>query len=284
VAANYGAKSKASEKGSAVRRQICVTFDELPVAQSFGNTDRRLVTDQILGILDRHGVKAAGFVVGSAIQDDYDLLGAWLNKGHVLGNLTYSLQDLHQIGPENFIREIREGNESLEMMLAGFGQKRRYFRYPYLHYGADVAGKRMVNGYLRDNDMVVAHATVVVEDYLYNLSLEKLGGYADTTAYLELMQEYLNHVVDEVERSEEMATQLLGRSCRQILQLKVNRLNAAFIDDLLYALEDMGYLYIGLDEALKDDLFDLPEAYYDGRGVGYIEMVMKSNPDLMPAE
>jgi peptidoglycan-N-acetylglucosamine deacetylase len=269
---------------AAIKRQMCVTFDGLPLDRSFTDVDRRLITSEVLEAMDVHSAKGAGFVVGENIEDSYDLLGEWLNRGHVLGNLTYSHQDLHQIGSENFIREINLGAEALEVMLAGFGQKKRYFRYPYLHYGHSVADKREVRMFLAERNDVVTHASIVVEDYLYNLSLEKLGSKADSADYLELMGEYLNHVLDEVEKAESQSMQLLGRNCRHILQLRLNRLNAAFLNDMLIALKTMGYEFIPLDEALKDELYSRPEAYFESRGVSYLEMIFFSDPDLLPAE
>ncbi len=267
-----------------IDRKLCITFDGLPLDKSFTDSDRRLITAEVLAVLDAHQAKGAGFVVGENIEDSYDLLGEWLNRGHVLGNLTFSHQDLHQIGAQNFIREISLGAEALQTMLSGFGQKKRYFRYPYLHYGTNVADKRDVRMYLVEQEYVVAHASIVVEDYLYNLSLEKLGDNADSTEYLGLMSEYLNHVLDQVERAESQSIQLLGRNCRHILQLRLNRLNAAFLNDMLIALKTQGYEFISLDEALADELYVMPEAYFDSRGVSYLEMIYRSDPDLMPAE
>ena len=85
------------KKGKKSSKQICVTFDELPVAISFGDVDRSAITYLILETLKKHKVKAAGFVVGNQIEDSFDILGEWLNNGHILGNMTYSNQDLHEL-------------------------------------------------------------------------------------------------------------------------------------------------------------------------------------------
>lgn len=265
-------------------KEICISFDALPMASSFTEIDRRLATEQILSALKAHEVRAAGFVVGRSIQDDFDLLGEWLNDSHVLGNLTFTHQDLHELSYENFIEDIATCQEALEPILSGFGQKQRYFRYPYLHYGDNLESKRQVAGFLIDRDIVTAHATVVIEDYLYNLSLEKLGSDADTLQYLRIMQEYVNHVIDCVEQADLLSQEMLRRPCRQILQLTANRLNAAFLDDLLTALEESGYRFISLDRALDDDLFRMEEAYFGARGLGYLDMVKQSNADFIPAE
>ncbi|MDH4156224.1 MAG: polysaccharide deacetylase family protein [candidate division Zixibacteria bacterium] len=282
--ANSAEKSADQSSKKKPVNKIAITFDELPASRSFGEVDRQAVNYLLLETLKRHDVKVTGFVVGEYIEDSFDLLGQWLNNGHRLGNLTYSYQDFNELDPENFIADIIAGSEALETMLQGFGQKKRYFRYPYLHYGSTVEGKRAVREYLEAHEVIVGHATVVVDDFLYNLSLEKMGKVPDSADYEALMNDYIGHVLESIERSEGMARQILKRSCRQILQLRANRLNAVFLDQLLTAIKGSGYQFISLDEALKDKLYSAPEAYYGLRGVGYLEMLQLSDPDLLPAE
>lgn len=280
--ADKQSQSKTSKKKKT--KEICITFNELPASKSFGEIDRTAITYLILETLKKHKVKAAGFVVGEEIGESFDILGEWLNNGHLLGNMTYSNQDLHELGIEQFINDIKAGGKALETMLLGFGQKRRYFRYPYLHYGNSVESKKQIKLYLEGHNYKVVHTSVIIEDYLYNLSLEKMGKIPDSADYENLMNEYLNHVLDEIESSERLAKQVLKRSCRQILQLRANRLNAVFLDEMLTAIEGMGYRFISLNRALKDKLYSTPEAYFGSRGVSYIEMIRDSDPDYLPAE
>ncbi len=266
------------------RKEIAVTFDQLPVASSFDSVDCAEVTRRLLDALQKHEVPSAGFVVGDQIGGWYDLLGQWLNGGHVLGNLTYSHQDFNEMGIEQFIRDIAAGGSALEPMLAGFGQKTRYFRYPYLHYGTTVEAKREVKRYLDAHEVTVVHATVVVEDYLYNLSFERMGQPPDSGAYTALKHEYITHVLDEIDRCERLAQEILKRPCRQILLLRANRLNAEFLADLLLVIKHTGYKFVPVDYALQDDLYAAEEAYFNLRGVGYLDMLRQSNPDLLPAE
>ena len=278
VTAQSGGKKKEPKK------EICLTFDELPEASSFQDSDRNAIAYLTLQTLKTYEIKAAGFVIGERVETSFDILGQWLNEGHTLGNMTYSNPDLNEIGIENFIENIRMGEETISQMLEGFGQKKRYFRYPFLHYGDNVETKRQIDLYLNHEDYIVAHATVVPEDYLYNLTLEKLGKVPDSAAFLSLMNEYVNHVIDEVERQEAMAKELLGRPVRQIMLLHFNRLNAVYLEDIILALKDLGYEFVSLDRALADDVYSMPEGYLGGRGVSYLEMLIKSNPDMIPAQ
>lgn len=276
-------KGGGKTRSKSAAREIAITFDELPVGEYFREVDRQAVTDTILKVLKAHKVKAVGFVVGSHIKGSYDLLGRWLNDGHRLGNLTLSYQDFNQLDAENFIKDIVAGAKTLESMLAGFGQKHRYFRYPFLHYGDEYTKKKRVESFLDEYNVRVAHATVVVEDYLYNLTVERTGGQMDSAAGDKLLNEYLNHVMDQIERSERLSKDILNRRCRQILQLKASQLNGMFLDEMLTAIERAGYRFITLDRALQDKLYDTDEAYIGMRGLGYLDMILLSDPDLLPA-
>ncbi len=279
-----GSDSQKAGKSKKADKEICITFDELPASRGFGEVDVNAVTYLILEALKKHEVKAAGFVVGSSVEGTYDILGQWLNAGHTLGNMTYSNQDLHGLGIEQFINDIKMGAEAIEPMLSGFGQKERYFRYPFLHYGATVDVRKQVELYLGHGDVQITHATVVPEDYVYNFSLEKLGKVPDTIKFNALLNEYLNHVLDEVERCEQVAREIGGRAVRHILLLRANRLNAVFLDELLTALEDMDYKFVSLDRAQSDKVYKKAQAYYGTRGLGFLDMIQQSDVDLLPAE
>lgn len=265
------------------QKQICITFDELPAARSFDDVDGAAINRKILEALKRHKVKATGFVVGEQIEGAYDILGEWLNQGHRLGNGTWSGQDYNELTPTQFISDIQRGGEALEPMLAGFGQKKRYFRFPFLHYGDTPERRKAVTPFLKDRGYIVCPATVLPEDYLYNLNLLKLGTKPDSLKFDQLLNDYINHVLDELERVEQLGRSLAGRQVKQILLLRANQLNSVYLDELLMALENAGYKFISLDEALKDKVYWRPEAYYGLKGIGYLDMIEQSDPDLLPA-
>jgi len=265
-------------------KEMCITFDELPASRAFGEVDVEALNYLILQGLRNHEIKAAGFVVGSYIEESFDILGQWLNEGHTLGNLTNSNQDYHQIDIKSFISDIAKGYDILEPMLSGFGQKKQYFRFPYLHYGTKLKTKEAVNIYLEDQEMVTVHATIVVDDYLYNLSMEKLGKFPDSNSLKQLSYEYIEHIIFKIQDAELKSKQILGRNCRQILQFRANRINAVLIEEILTAIENLDYKFVTLERALKDKLYGRAEAYYGARGVGFLDMILESDPDHLPAE
>lgn len=240
------------------------------------------MTVAILQALRDHDVKSAGFVIGDNIESDWDVLAAWLEEGHVLGSHTFSHQDLHTTRPEIFIEDLIRGASVLEPFLAGFGQKKRYFRYPFLHCGESPAVRDRITTLLKENKQIIADVSVDTDDYLYNLTMEKYRFSVDTALLEDLREEYIDHILDAVTRAEALAQMVVGRPVKHILLLHANRINARFLDEMLTALEDFGYEFISFEEAIKDPVYRKQDSYFGPNGISKLERVARSNPDYVP--
>lgn len=254
-------------------RQMAITFDELPAAQAFEEVHPDAINYLILDALKKHNVKATGFVVGSRIEGNLEVLGQWLQAGHTLGSMTFNNEDFHNVTVDQFKKEVVEGADELEPLLEGFEQQKRYFRFPFLHYGTAKREKQAMREFLGSHRQIVSHATIVPEDFTYNNALSGLGRIPDSTRLMRLRDEYFNHVLDLVDRQEQIADRMVGRPVRQIVLFKTNRLNAMFLDELLSAFEEQGYKFVTLDAALRDEVYARLDNYTGPRGVGYLEML-----------
>lgn len=268
---------------SAVAGSICITFDDLPVAQIADRIERLKITEDILEALDELNISATGFVVGSEIGSDKDILISWLEAGHTLGNLTYSCPDLNELPPEFFIGDIEKGGNAIENLLIKFGQKKRYFRYPYLHYGNDPKTKKVVADYLYRNGYKVGHVTVNSDDFAYNLQYEKVRQGSDSLEQVRLGNEYIDHVIGQLENAEKRADEIVGHPIRQILLLHVNRLNSVYLPDLLSEIKLRGYSFISMGKALADPIYSESETYVGPKGLSYLERIDTANADFLPA-
>jgi len=257
-------------------KKIAVTFDELPISQTFVDVNKAEITREILASLRELNITATGFVIGEQIATSADLIGDWLNEGHTLGSMTWSNQDFHDVGISEFMRQVKMGDEALDPILSQFGQKKRYFRFPFLHYGSTQSDKSKARKILESEHTVISHVTVVGNDYLYNLRLEQLGSRADSARLEQLMIEYIAQVLGELARQEELAQLVAGKPLAHILQLRANRLNGLFCWNLLSAIKDEGYKFVTLDQALADPAYTITEKYTGNRGVGYLDMVAES--------
>ena len=69
-------------------------------------------------------------------------LSMWAEAGHALGNHTARHLAARQVTPAAFI----DDTAACQRQLAAAGHTVRWFRYPYLGYGADEAGQEAIRG------------------------------------------------------------------------------------------------------------------------------------------
>lgn len=257
----------------AANNRVCVTFDNLPSENYYSSEERVEITDSILAALGRHNVKAVGFVVGEDIAGDWDQLVKWLDQGHVLGFQTFSGQTVFDAPPEVFIGDIAKGRDAIDDILEVYRIRERYFRYPLLQYGDEYEVKMQIETYLFENEMTVAPATILVEDFVHNLSLENLLKRLDTAGVEQLRGEYVEHILSRVAAAEDLAFEVAGRPVRHILQLRADRLNAFFLEDVLATFEEKGYKFISLENALKDEIYEWPDNYYGHKVISFLDRI-----------
>ncbi|MEE9441514.1 MAG: polysaccharide deacetylase family protein [candidate division Zixibacteria bacterium] len=269
---------------SAPDKEICITFDDLPIVRVHDPVKRMMMTDEILIALEEFKAPAAGFVVGDNIEGHWDILESWLAAGHILGNHTYMHSDLNDLPHKLFIEDIGRGHQAIESLLKKHKQKGRYFRYPYLHYGRNHTIKKAIIDYLDEQDYITAHVSIDTDDFVYNLQFEKLYESADSVEIIRLGNEYIDNILERLEDAEKLSQDILGRQAKHILLLHANRLNSYFLYDLLLEIETRGYKFISLDKVLTDPVYTLLESYTGPKGLSYFERLAKSDPDMLPAK
>ena len=108
-------------------KKVLLTFDDGP---------NPLYTPQILSILDEHQIKAVFFVVGEAVEQHPEILRTMDEKGHIIGNHTFSHRAIDSISEERLIEEVYKTDE---VILNLTGKTPAYFRPPTGAYGKEQA-------------------------------------------------------------------------------------------------------------------------------------------------
>lgn len=105
-----------------------VETSEKVVALTFDDGPRLGQTEEILGILKRHEVKASFFMVGERIERHRELAARVLAEGHQLGNHSYSHHRLIFKSPSY----VREEIDKTDALLRGLGVEGEIlFRAPH---------------------------------------------------------------------------------------------------------------------------------------------------------
>jgi peptidoglycan-N-acetylglucosamine deacetylase len=107
------------------RRVMALTFDDGPC---------RPFTEQLLGILDREGVRATFFMPGANVRREPEL-AAEVASEHAIGNHTFTHPHVTWSRPRKVREEIERGQDEIQ---AATGRVPRLFRAPHGWYGPQV--------------------------------------------------------------------------------------------------------------------------------------------------
>ena len=103
------------------KRVAFLTFDDGPTPK---------VTPKVLDALEKSSVKATFFVIGKNAEQNKDLIKQEKDKGHIIGNHTYS-HDMAKIyaKPEAFFEDLRKGENVIKDIL-GEKYETKLIRFP----------------------------------------------------------------------------------------------------------------------------------------------------------
>ncbi|MBS0285868.1 MAG: polysaccharide deacetylase family protein [Proteobacteria bacterium] len=105
-----------------------VKTDEKVVALTFDDGPDKPYTEQILGVLDKHNVKATFFVLGGNAKAYPDLIKKIMKDGHDLGNHTMS----HSMMKNKSVETMKNDIASVDKILRNLGyEKEITFRAPF---------------------------------------------------------------------------------------------------------------------------------------------------------
>lgn len=106
-------------KGPQNSNQIAITFDDGP----------HPMTLPILELLEKHGVKATFFCIGKQIEKHPDILNKIIEKGHTVGNHSYSHSN--NFGFFSSKKVINELEQTDALIKKYSGKKSSFFRPPF---------------------------------------------------------------------------------------------------------------------------------------------------------
>lgn len=264
----------AAEKGKAERR-MAITIDDLPVAQPSWHDDREMerITTDLLATLNRHRVPAVGFVnegkleVGGVVDSfRLGLLERWLASGLELGNHGFAHLDLHRVPPETWMADVVRGEAVTRRLVEAAGGTLRYFRHPFLHAGTSAEIQAETAAFLAARGYTVAPVTVDNSEWLYGRAYARAMNDGDKALRQRLGRDYLRYMLEVVAFYEGQSEAIVGRAIPHVLLVHAYALNADWLDELLTRLEQRGYRWIPLAEALADPVYDRPIGGYTGEG------------------
>ncbi len=250
-------------------KQMAITFDDLPFAYGATLTmaERRQAAQRVLATLRKYGVTATMFVIGRAVTDENrELVDTVVRSGHVIGSHSFSHQDLGATSADQYIADIRKGEEAIQPWLKGVV----YFRYPFLRQGDTVEKRDAVLGWMASHGLVVAPVTIDNDDYEFN---QRLVDAKAQGREVDVRQAYLAHMMEMAAYYDAKGRAIMGRPVKQVLLLHLNYLNSLYLDDLLSRFREAGWSFVSLEQALQDDVYRLKYDYVGTKGAGHLDAI-----------
>jgi hypothetical protein len=209
--------------------------------------------EAILNALDTHRIKAALLVVGSNIEEPAGktLLQAWNDRGHMIGNHTYSHRPYDRAADAPaYFADI----EHCEQMLASYSHFRKLFRFPMLKEGKTAEQRDAMRRYLREKGYRNAHVTIDASDWYYDTRLrERLSREPDFDAR-RFREPYIRHILDRAEYYDGLARDLGYTNRTHTVLVHFNLINALFLADVLSELKRAGWQLQDADAAFRDPI------------------------------
>lgn len=230
-------------------RRVAVTMDD------FNWQGIPPANGAILDALDAHRVKAALFVVGRNVEnpEGQALLRAWNERGHVIGNHTYSHQSYAGTGadPSAYFDDVTH----CERLLAGYSRFRKLFRFPMLKEGATAGQRDAMRRFLRERGYRNGHVTIDASDWYYDSRLRERLSREPGFDVRRFRQPYIRHIVNRAEYYDGLARDLGFANRTHTVLVHYNRINALFLGDVLSELKRGGWGLVDAEAAYGDPLF-----------------------------
>ncbi|HUF03823.1 MAG TPA: polysaccharide deacetylase family protein [Aridibacter sp.] len=274
-------------------RKVSVTFDDLPGTHNIADLEELTrVNDLLLSKLAARKVPTAVFVnerklfYPGEIDERTAILEKWIDAGHILGNHTFSHIAINSNPFEAYREDLIRGETVTRMLLEKRGQKLTYFRHTQLRTGPTDEYRKQLSDLLKERGYSVAPVTIDNNEYIFATVYESAFAKNDKELADRIAATYVDYMDSVFGHFEKLSREFLGREPAQVLLLHVNRINADHFGKLASMMEKRGYEYVSLDEALKDEVYRLPEVT-SRTGLSWIHrwmlakgLEMKKEPDV----
>jgi peptidoglycan/xylan/chitin deacetylase (PgdA/CDA1 family) len=266
LAAPASAQDGASVQSA--RREVAVTFDDLPLQGPFLDTKALWeMTARLLQRIQANHVPVFGdinegklYSGGKLDGERVAILKMWLDAGAELGNHTFSHLSLKDHPLASVEQDLIRGETITKQLLSQRGMKLRYFRHPELQTGPDLETKKAFERFLTERGYRIAPVTIDNQDFIFAIVYARAKRQGDAELMKRIVDEYIPYMERMFEFFEKLSVDVVGYEVRQVLLLHANELNADHFDDLARMMRRRGYAFISLEQALQDRAYLLADA------------------------
>ncbi|RAJ88275.1 polysaccharide deacetylase [Chitinophaga dinghuensis] len=237
------------------QKKIAITLDDPNTYPSVKLSWQERNT-AILQTLSKHKIKAALFVCGMRVDDTNGktLLTAWDSAGHLICNHSYShlYYNSKAISAEKYIADFRRG----DAVIRSFSHYTKLFRFPFLKEGNTAEKIDSMRAALKDAGYRTGHVSVDASDWYIDAEMIKALTADAATDLRPYRDYYVQHILNRAAYYDSLAQQVYKKPVKHTLLLHHSLLNALFLDDVINALKQHGWVLVDAGKAFADPLFN----------------------------
>ena len=246
-------------------KRIALSFDDAPRGDgpAFGGEERAARLIDALAAADTGPV--VFFVTTSRVGKGGggERVAAYAAAGHLIANHSHSHRWLKRTETDRYIADI----DAAEKRLAGFENRRSWFRFPFLDEGTPLEKRDAVRAALHERGLANGYVTVDNYDWYLEMKWQQAVDAGRSVDIDALRGVYVEMLLDAVVFYDGIATEYLGTSPAHMLLLHENDVAALFIGDLVAALRSRGWSIVSPDEAYADPIAGrVPQTLKTGQG------------------
>lgn len=260
------------------RRYVAITFDDLPVVcQCENDAERMEITKKLIATFKKYKMPILAVVNEQKLESNGTvdpartaLLQQWLQAGFELGNHGYSHKNINEVPFHEYKNEILKGERVTRALAKKNDMPFRFYRHPYLSAGDNLQIRKELDAFLKEHNYVVAPNTITYQDYTFSGAYEAALKMGDTTLAHRIRDAYMPYTLSRWETAEKQSIELFGHEIKQILMVHANLINADAFEDVAKMMIERGYVFISIDEAMKDPVYQRPDTFDGKVGVTWL--------------
>ncbi|WOI53814.1 polysaccharide deacetylase family protein [Parvularcula sp. LCG005] len=252
LSACSGAAPTATTEPALPEKRLALSFDDAPMSDGPILTGDERTDALITTLADREAPPAVFFVTTQGLGRDNGRarIERYVDAGHLLANHSHSHQGASSTDPAIYIADIDEA----ERQLAGFGNRRAWYRFPFLDEGRPLERRDLYRSALAERGLTNGYVTMDTYDWYLNDKWRRALAAGQMVDEAALKSVYLDMLMASVEYYDELAAESLGESPAHIILLHANDLNAHFIGDFIDRVRSEGWTLVSPDEVYADPI------------------------------
>lgn len=293
---NYPNKLKVSETKK--RTKIAITIDDVPNTRKFKSDNYYSILKEKL---DSINIPITIFInegliykIGDTVQNK-KLLDEWAKREYItLGNHTYSHLRYSNVKLDEFKRDIERGEYLTRQLANKYNKPLQYFRFPYNDLGIDSISQTKMDSLLTKLNYKIAPFTIESSDWMFNAVYEYHISNSNLTEAAKIGELYVSKTIDYIHFFDSVSLSIYGRNMNQIYLCHDNSINANYLKEIIKKLELENYVFVSMEDAMKDPAYEQANNYYKKWGISWIYRwikdstkrmdLMKKEPDISEVE